>query len=96
MLMHSKIKVGGRGDPAGRPQDLGGMVGEPRLAPATSGGDFLHDLLGTASVVDFRCATAARVDHFIPVVAMPVVIKRCKKANTSVIGNRVTTVIAST
>ena len=34
--------------------------------------------------------------HFIPVVAMPVVIKRCKKAKTSVIGNSVTTVIAST
>ena len=39
---------------------------------------------------------ASRVNHFIPVVAMPVVIKRCKKANTSVIGNKVTTVIAST
>ena len=34
--------------------------------------------------------------YFIPVVAMPVVMKRCRKAKTSVIGSSVTTVIAST
>src|SRR5690606_35123562 len=33
---------------------------------------------------------------FMPVVAIPVVIKRCKKAKTSVMGRRVSTVIAST
>lgn len=34
--------------------------------------------------------------HFMPVVAMPVVMNRCKKAKTSVMGSKVTTVIAST
>jgi len=28
MLMHSKIIVGVRGDPTGRPQNLAGVVGE--------------------------------------------------------------------
>ena len=32
--------------------------------------------------------------YFIPVVAMPVVIFLCKKANTTVIGKRVNTVMA--
>lgn len=34
--------------------------------------------------------------YFIPVVAIPVVMKRCKSAKTSVIGSNVITVIAST
>ena len=34
--------------------------------------------------------------YFIPVVAIPVVMKRCRTAKTSVIGSRVITVIAST
>ncbi len=33
MLMHSKITVVGRGDPAGRPQNLAGTGGRAKVRP---------------------------------------------------------------
>ena len=57
-----------------------------------NGGDRMYELrLMGVYLYGFLCAA-----YFKPVVAMPVVMKRWRKAKTTVIGSRVRTVIART
>ena len=51
----------------------------------------------TDSLGYIGCSISFNYSHYFnPVVAIPVVIKRCRKAKTNVIGSSVSTVIAST
>jgi len=81
-------KVGSRAKRAADRQSVGRACGHPACTKAAR---------RSPGCAAFQPRKRAPLAHpFMPVVAMPDVMNRCRKANTTVIGSRLSTVIAST